>query len=530
MSRRPIALRLAAVLASAALLPSLAAPGVLADKPGGSGKDGNGGGGKSSSASGHSDGSPGNSDKGNGQGGGGGGSGTAPGTGAGSGGGSAGGGGAGPGGGSGGGSGSTPGSGTAPKPPASPPRSSASQRSGSSGSGRSGSTSSAPAAPSPLAVAASPAAPASSARLPRRRTASPATPKRSGGPHGAVRRSRAGTGRTGLRGPQFATAQATGAAQAQDPSATSSTSASSNPRTPLLRRAVHEVIEVVPAALKAALAALAAMLVVAAGAAGLSSLRARRLRGQRAELMEEVGVLQSALLPQVPAHIGPLWLSASYRPADGPTAGGHFYDAFELPDGRAGILVGEVSANGRDRLGDAMLARHSLRTHLKSSRSPGQAIRLSREALEGDLTGELRTVTAALYDPSGQRLCHATLGGSSPVIELPGDGPSGSQPATASGEIAEANTFLPAGSRVVLFTSGLEEVRLEGRRLGRDGVAEVFTELGQQATAEDLLDGVAARARSLPSDLAACVLEPDDDPALIRTGDRAVEPARRSAG
>lgn len=173
-----------------------------------------------------------------------------------------------------------------------------------------------------------------------------------------------------------------------------------------------------------------------------------------------------------------------------------------------------------------MLARHTLRTHLKAGRPPAEAIRLTREALDDDLSGELRTVTAAVYDPAGQELRQATLGESAPLFALPG---AGEEPvaAVSSDGIAEGTAFLPIGARVALYTSGLEEARLEGSRLGREGVGEIFEELGGHATAETLLEKVAARSRSLPSDLAACVLEPDDDPALTST--KRVRTTARSA-
>ena len=273
------------------------------------------------------------------------------------------------------------------------------------------------------------------------------------------------------------------------------------------------MIEVVPVPIKAALGIMAALLLVVGGGAGLNVLRARRLRRQRADLMEEVGVLQTALLPEVPAHIGPLWISAAYRPADGPTAGGNFYDVFKLEGDSVGVVVGDVSGHGRGRLSDSTLARHTLRHYLKAGNSPARTLAMARPRLEEDLAGELHTAIVASYDPRSGTLTHATLGEPAPLI-LDAQGRE-AKPAITVDQAGQVRVQLPVGSRACLFTSGLAEARLEGSMLGRDGVRSVVAELGADLTAESLLEGVAARARTLPGDLAACVLEPDDDPALL---------------
>ena len=84
-----------------------------------------------------------------------------------------------------------------------------------------------------------------------------------------------------------------------------------------------------------------ALLVLALGVnAILAAGRTRRLERQRERLLEDVGLLQEALLPAIPARLGSLRASVAYRPADGPAAGGDFYDAFALPLGRTAVPAG----------------------------------------------------------------------------------------------------------------------------------------------------------------------------------------------
>ena len=108
-------------------------------------------------------------------------------------------------------------------------------------------------------------------------------------------------------------------------------------------RTVREINEVVPDALMAALAVLAGLSLLLGIGYLVAAQRARRLAKRRRELLDEVGLLQTALLPPVPERVGAVRASVAYRPSDGPGAGGDFYDALTLPGGRAAFILGDVS-------------------------------------------------------------------------------------------------------------------------------------------------------------------------------------------
>lgn len=508
MGSATLAARLAAAALGAVVVVGVTAPVVVADKPEGSDNRGRSHSDKSSGesdrSSRRSDKSSGDSDRSSGR------SGDAPGQ-------QDKGGGQDPGGGSGGGDGSTtpaPGTGAGAQPTVPAPSEPAGEtgRPASSGSGYTEPVSGDAETPSsPPSAAARQPAPTSASRRSTRESApsSPQSANRVGDPRGAGKRPGQASGRraAAAAGSPRAEASASRAGRSKRPAKTEATEPS------LVPRVVRKVIEVVPAPIKAALLIMAGLLLTVGGGAALNARRARRMRDQRAELMEEVGVLQTALLPEVPAHIGQLWISAAYRPADGPTAGGNFYDVFKLNEDAVGVVVGDVSGQGRERLADSTLARHTLRHYLKAGHPPAQALALARPRLQEDLAGELRTVVLASFDPGTGTLVSATLG-ESVLLILDGEGSEAATAITVD-DAPEATARLPVGSRACLFTSGLGEARLEGSMLGREGVRAVAANLGADLTAESLLEGVAARARSLPSDLAACVLEPDDDPALL---------------
>lgn len=88
-----------------------------------------------------------------------------------------------------------------------------------------------------------------------------------------------------------------------------------------------------------------ALLVVLLLVTGLRSLRAgvgaRRAAQERALLASYVDILQRTLVPDPPGWMRPLDLGG-LLPAEGPGAGGDFYDVFELGDGRVGLILGDA--------------------------------------------------------------------------------------------------------------------------------------------------------------------------------------------
>lgn len=263
---------------------------------------------------------------------------------------------------------------------------------------------------------------------------------------------------------------------------------------------------------KYALAVLA-LLVLALGINSiLAAGRTRRLERQRARLMEDIGLLQAALLPAVPSRLGALLTTVAYRPADGPAAGGDFYDAFALPDGRVGLLLGDVSGHGRQALAKTTLVRFTVRAHLEAGLSPREAIAIAGRTLDGRLSDDFATVIAAIHDPAKGTLTYASAGHPPPIVI----GPSRHRPLTASSAppigvgfpTGQRQTVLPMpeGVSVMIYSDGLLEARMDGVPLGPEPLAAWLAELGPEATAKALLDRVVTRADRVPDDLAAILL------------------------
>ncbi len=148
---------------------------------------------------------------------------------------------------------------------------------------------------------------------------------------------------------------------------------------------LEKVVEVVPTPIRWIIGLLAALAIVLFGRGQLISRRARDLKDQREQLLQDVGLLQEALLPEIPQKLGDLETSVAYRPADGPAAGGDFYDAFPLDDERVAIIVGDVSGHGRGALARTALMRYTLRAYLDAGLEPRRALKVAGRALDDDL-------------------------------------------------------------------------------------------------------------------------------------------------
>jgi serine phosphatase RsbU (regulator of sigma subunit) len=239
--------------------------------------------------------------------------------------------------------------------------------------------------------------------------------------------------------------------------------------------------------------------------------RVRRLEHQRGRLAADVGVLQSALLPELPATIGGARVTAAYRPAEGLAGGGDFFDGFELPGGRTAILVGDVAGHGREVVPTTALVRYSLRAYLEAGLEPRAALAVASDVLGPQLDGRLVTVAVAIFDPGAGRLTFACAGHWPPGLLGVPDVPvmiCCSPPLGAGVPTGRRQTTLalPPGAAACLHTDGLADVLVGTDRLGMDGVAAELAAVGPQADAGELLDRVVGLSRLQPDDMAVCIL------------------------
>jgi hypothetical protein len=244
----------------------------------------------------------------------------------------------------------------------------------------------------------------------------------------------------------------------------------------------------------------------------LAALRARRLERQHAGLLRDLGVMQAALVPELPAMLGGLAVSVAYRPAEGPAAGGDFYDLFALEPGKVAVILGDVAGHGHEALTHAALTRYTLRAYLQAGLEPRMALALAGQVLV-DPTGErFATVAVGTYETQTSKLTYALAGHPPPILlgfptreplticSSPPIGwgmPTGRRQTTVS---------LPAGAQACFFSDGLVEARCGGQLLGRERLSEILAGLGPRPEADELLEKVRAAAQGAPDDMVACVL------------------------
>lgn len=281
-----------------------------------------------------------------------------------------------------------------------------------------------------------------------------------------------------------------------------------------MTRTVREIVEVVPQGLQIALGVLGLLALLLGAGYFFSAVRARRLDRQRTDLLQEVGLLQTALLPPVPSTVGAVRTSVAYRPSDGPGAGGDFYDAMALPGGRAAFILGDVSGHGRAALARTAFMRYTLRAYLEAGLEPRQALQVAGRVVEGHLGGDFATVAVAVHDPETGSLTYACAGHPAPIVV----GPRRFEPVLAASSppigmglrtgLRQTTLPLPPGTVVCLYTDGLAEARTDQGIMGRPHLADIVEDLGREITAPDLLERVAHEARLVSDDMATVVLSP----------------------
>jgi serine phosphatase RsbU (regulator of sigma subunit)/anti-sigma regulatory factor (Ser/Thr protein kinase) len=203
--------------------------------------------------------------------------------------------------------------------------------------------------------------------------------------------------------------------------------------------------------------------------------RARRFEAQHGTAQ----LLQRSMLPEHLPELDTFRIAARYDVGvDGNAAGGDFYDAFELTDGRLAMVLGDVA--GHDVRAAAVMGqvRAALRALALTDSAPPSVL-AGLDRLVGSLGAESRneeifvTVVYGVLDPADATITLASAGHPPPVLRRAG---LAGEPATAElvkvppgaplglgGRWQTGQVLLEPGDTILLFSDGVVERR--GRAL-----------------------------------------------------------------
>jgi hypothetical protein len=300
----------------------------------------------------------------------------------------------------------------------------------------------------------------------------------------------------------------------------------------IIPRPVREIVEVVPGEVWAALGTLALLALALGASSWAAALRARRLSRQRAALLQEVGLLQSALLPTVPPDLP---VTVAYRPAEGAAPGRDFYDAFALSGGRTGIILGDLAGRGRDALSRTTFVRYTLRAYLEAGLEPREVLRVGSEALADHIQPDFASVIVAVHEPATGRFTYANAGHAPPIVV--GDEPFEPVTACPAPPLGTDRTgfrqtvlTLTAGSVACLYTDGVVEARADGRMLGAARLERALAELPADAGADVLIGRIAELADEAGDDMAVCIVRAGEDAPAAGTRIEEIQVDEREVG
>ncbi|MEU8520148.1 SpoIIE family protein phosphatase [Streptomyces sp. NBC_01216] len=240
--------------------------------------------------------------------------------------------------------------------------------------------------------------------------------------------------------------------------------------------------------------------------AALSMDNARMYTGQR----EAALTLQRSLTNSDLPRVGGLELTGRYLPASHHDVGGDWFDVIALPEGRTGLVIGDVMGHGIHAAAVMGQLRTAVRTLAREGVPPAQLLR-SLDAVVCELgEDEMATCVYAVHDPDSGGVVIARAGHPPPAVATADgaisflEGSLGTPLGTGGREFRTQEVLLPPGSLLVLYTDGLIEARDRDLDQGMYQLARALSDLDRPLTllCEGILDAL------LPG-------EPQDDVAVL---------------
>ncbi|MBE1579907.1 PP2C family protein-serine/threonine phosphatase [Amycolatopsis roodepoortensis] len=191
--------------------------------------------------------------------------------------------------------------------------------------------------------------------------------------------------------------------------------------------------------------------------------------------------LQRSLVPaRLPAVSG-MRFAARYVPGTEPGVGGDWYDLFPLPDGRLGIVMGDVAGHGLNAAVIMGRLRSALRAYALESVDPAEVLSKLDRKVQHFEPGALATVVYGSVSASRDSIAISLAGHLPPILAAPGE-PSVFVKAPVDPPIGvsgpgrrRVELDLPPGAALAFYTDGLVERRDQLIDIGLQRLADVVT-------------------------------------------------------
>jgi serine phosphatase RsbU (regulator of sigma subunit) len=220
-----------------------------------------------------------------------------------------------------------------------------------------------------------------------------------------------------------------------------------------------------------------------------------REREARAQSENIAHVLQQSLIAGTLPPDPRFTVETLYRPAGARLAvGGYWYDAFAVPGGRVGIVVGDVVGRGLSAATAMGQLRSAVRALAMTGAGP-EAVALYLDAfVEQTEAARYATLALAEVDPDAGEVVFTAAGHPPPVVFAPGEPPKAfmggrSTPLGVPVPRTQASFAVPPGGGFVLYTDGLVERRGEPIEAG---IARLAAAVGVRPVPAELTDALLA--------------------------------------
>ncbi|MFD5385823.1 SpoIIE family protein phosphatase [Streptomyces sp. NPDC127074] len=235
--------------------------------------------------------------------------------------------------------------------------------------------------------------------------------------------------------------------------------------------------------------------------------------------------LQRSLLSQQPRDLDGLEIASRYLPAVS-AAGGDWFDVLPLPDGRVGLVVGDVMGKGIHAAAIMGQLRTATRAFSRLDLPPAQVL-CHLDEITPSLGESIATCLYAVCDPRTGRCEMSTAGHLPPVLVQPGgeaeliDIPTGAPLGVGGVPFASVERELAEGALLALFTDGLVEKRHQSIDVGLHTLVQLLRR--HQGPLERICDQVLAALHGAPDDDVALLLARLRRPRLPETSVVTVE-------